>query len=121
MGAASFKSLYQKRPTQVRATANSCAGRSRYSTKTCRYRSASGESIADSAPIDVARPSRELLGMVVNQRVVGGILLEISRLVCWDQPSKQIPQRRSPPGRWFRNEEFLCSCEKRTLIQSDRV
>ena len=35
MGAASFKSLYQKRPAQEHATAHRCvAGRSRYSTKT---------------------------------------------------------------------------------------
>jgi hypothetical protein len=38
MGAASFKSLYQKRPVWQHADAQGCvAGRSRYSTKTSRY------------------------------------------------------------------------------------
>jgi hypothetical protein len=37
MGAASFKSLYQKRPIREHAAAQRCvAGRSRYSTKTYR-------------------------------------------------------------------------------------
>jgi len=34
MGAASFKSLYQKRPVRAYANSRSLAGRSRYSTKT---------------------------------------------------------------------------------------
>jgi len=34
MRAASFKSLYPKRPLRVNTTAYRCAGRSRYSTKT---------------------------------------------------------------------------------------
>ena len=38
MRAASFKSLYQKRPVWQHAPAEGCvAGRSRYSTKTCHY------------------------------------------------------------------------------------
>jgi len=52
MGAASFKSLYQKRPTQVRATANSCAGRSRYSTKTSQDLSCLDEGIGDLRTVD---------------------------------------------------------------------
>jgi hypothetical protein len=43
MRAASFKSLYQKRPAEDTRRALGCvSGRSRYSTKTCRYRSPMG-------------------------------------------------------------------------------
>jgi hypothetical protein len=53
MGAASFKSLYQKRPIREHAAAQRCvAGRSRYSTKTCRYKSEFDECIGDHASIE---------------------------------------------------------------------
>jgi len=58
MWAASFKSLYQKRPVWEHAAAQGCvAGRSRYSTKTSRYKSGVGECIWQSALIEIAEAS----------------------------------------------------------------
>jgi hypothetical protein len=53
MRAASFKSLYQKRPVWLRAAAQRFVeGRSRYSTKTCEDLSDFGESLGeDNRPI----------------------------------------------------------------------
>jgi hypothetical protein len=50
MGAASFKSLYQKRPIREHAATQGCvAGRSRYSTKTSEDLSKLSECIGDDA------------------------------------------------------------------------
>ena len=109
MRAASFKSLYPKRPAQEHAPAHCCvAGRSRYSTKTSRYRSSQ------------ERPK-------INPSTQG-----ISR---WED-EENAPNETNPPPRWsshfavherhsvksksdycgLRCISFLCNCGKSLAV-----
>jgi hypothetical protein len=87
--AASFKSLYQKRPIWEHAAAQGCvAGRSRYSTKTClEVMDPSGPSpdtpgsYTYSAQVSATRPANDYTARIVPHHPDALVALEAGQIV----------------------------------------